>query len=195
MRLILKDICIKHNNLSVLNNFNFELKKFDNLMILGSNGSGKTSLIKTIIGLNPYAGEIFFEGLNTKKESYLLKKMNGVILEESEFPENLRVDEYLDFVKSFYEKWNNSIMSLFKLNPSKIIKELSRGEKQKLKIILALSHEPKNLIMDEPLQNLDFESEKVFLKLLKKYSQGKIIISTHHPEKYRFIKPKKIILK
>ena len=85
-------------------------------------------------------------------------------------------------------------MKKFKLNQKKTIQELSRGEKQKLKIITALSHNPKNLIMDEPLQNLDTESQETFLKILKKYSPGRMIISTHYPEKYNFLKTKKIKL-
>jgi ABC-2 type transport system ATP-binding protein len=98
----------------------------------------------------------------------------------------MRVREVLDFCRSVYEAWNETtcreLMGLFELNPDKKVKQLSKGMLTKLSLVLAVSHEPELLILDEPMSGLDPLGREEFLDgvLRTICERGQtVIFSTH----------------
>lgn len=158
-----KDLAIGYNK-ELIKNINFKLNKNDFLVVIGENGVGKTTLIKTLIGLvKPIEGNI---------EYYLDKKELGYL------PQNtVRKNVFPATVKEVIVSGNIKDVSNFKnllkgLNIShlkdKNISELSGGELQKVHLARALIGKPKLLILDEPSSSLSEKSRTNFYDLLYK---------------------------
>jgi ABC-2 type transport system ATP-binding protein len=153
-------------------------------LITGSNGSGKTTLLRCIMKLVQYKGEI-----NRRKVKI------GYAPENYLMPEYLTVNEFLYSIGRIKgltkNEYNNNKIDFFELfnikqYQNKLIKSLSNGTKQKVNLIQALIHEPKIIILDEPLVSLDYLSQVNLLRYLNSIAKIKlVIISTHNPEKFR----------
>ena len=153
----------------VLENYSMCLMKGKVYGLLGKNGEGKTTLIRMIMGvIPPDSGKIFYKGKKIKFNVPLYKKEVGYIPEESIFFSWMTIDGILNFNSSFYPSWNAQKASdyLQKLSLSRKlkIKNLSRGMKLKLGLIIALASEPKLLILDDPTSGLDVPTRHDFLK-------------------------------
>jgi len=153
----------------VLENFSMSLMKGKVYGLLGKNGEGKTTLIRMIMGVTPPDnGEIFYKGDKIKFNRPLYKKEVGYIPEESIFFSRMTIDEILNFNSSFYPSWNaqkaTDYLERLSLSKKLKIKNLSRGMKLKLGLIIALAAEPEFLILDDPTSGLDVPTRHDFLK-------------------------------
>ena len=155
-------------------------------VLLGPNGAGKSTTIKSIENLLSYNGEILICGY--PNNSLEAKKQFGYIPEVPVLYDLLTVDESIEFIgKAYrlenYKETGNKYLELFQLTQQrhKLAKELSKGMKQKLSMILALLIQPKALLVDEPMVGLDPASiEEVLNLLVELKNQGtSILISTH----------------
>ncbi|MBS4539591.1 ABC transporter ATP-binding protein [Clostridium sp. D2Q-11] len=176
----------KHFKSFILNNININIKENCITGFLGKNGTGKTTLIKIILGLvHKDEGEIhYFSNPNLNKKD--IKDRLGVVLDEGYFYDNLTLNEMKDLVSSTYTNWNNkkyeNYIKRFKLDGKQLISSLSKGMKMKYALALALSHNADLLIMDEPTSGLDPEVRKELMQILSEYVQqdGKsVFFSTH----------------
>lgn len=189
MKLQLKYISYKIADKTILNNINLELET-GLYALLGLNGTGKTSLINIISTLKkPSAGEFFYNDESVLKKPELLRKdlgfmsQNVGLIQDFDLIQNLT---YFGLLKGCERKsLNNYISNIIKdfdLEGYKKqkIKNLSGGLKQKVSFALSVINSPKVLILDEPINNLDYlEREKMYL-LLKNFSKtGIVILSTH----------------
>lgn len=154
--------------------------------LIGENGAGKTTIIKSILNIiNIDSGYIKIFNKNNKDE-YLVKEDIGVVLDGMFFPEIMTANDINIVMKSIYKKWDsklfNKYLSEFKLSKDKKIKELSKGMRKKLEIVTALSHHPKLLILDEPTSGLDpvvrNDILEIFLDFIKD-EEHTILLSTH----------------
>ncbi len=159
--------------------------------LLGPNGAGKTTTIKLILGLLELeAGEITVFNLQPSKDDMAIKQNIGYVSEEPLLFKSMTPKELFDFTSSI-RKLNpkDTTIKLQKYLESleaeqyyeKLIATLSRGNKQKMQIIAALLHDPKLLILDEPLTGLDAKSVKVVKEILELHVEngGSVIFSTH----------------
>ena len=155
-------------------------------VLLGPNGAGKSTTIKSIVNLLSYNGEILICGYPNNRLKK--KKQFGYIPEVPVLYDLLTVDESIEFIgKAYrlenYKETGNKYLELFQLTQQrhKLAKELSKGMKQKLSMILALLIQPKALLVDEPMVGLDPASiEEVLNLLVELKNQGtSILISTH----------------
>ena len=153
---------------------------------IGPNGAGKSTTIRTIMGLiNKTSGDIFINGKELDINDISLKKEIGYLPSEINLYDDLTVKEMLDYHESFYNKnvhkKRKELVSLFLLDESKRIVDLSLGNSKKLGIILALMHSPKILIVDEATSGLDPIMQKVFFDLImeEKKKGTTILYSTH----------------
>lgn len=170
------DEILKVENLSksfgkkkVLENFSMSLVKGKVYGLLGKNGEGKTTLIRMIMGvIPPDGGEIFYKGEKIKFNAPIYKKEVGYIPEESIFYSWMTIDGILNFNSSFYASWNaqkaTDYLERLSLSKKLKIKNLSRGMKLKLGLIVALASEPELLILDDPTSGLDVPTRHEFLK-------------------------------
>lgn len=157
---------------------------------IGSNGSGKTSTIKSIVGIHDFDGEIIVNGKIVKLKNSDYKKDIAYIPDNPDIYENLTGNQYINFIEDLYEvpmeerELNvNYLSELFEMKSflNNIISSYSHGMKQKLVIIAALAHSPKLLIMDEPFVGLDPKSAYLLKEEMKKLSNSgnAIFFSTH----------------
>lgn len=155
-------------------------------VLLGPNGAGKSTTIKSITNLLEYQGEIAICG--HKNSTIEAKQCFGYIPEVPVLYDLLTIDEHIDFIarayhKKDYEETANRYIELFDLQEKrkKNVKELSKGMKQKVSMLLALIIEPKALLVDEPMVGLDPASIEETLHLFQTLKeQGcAIFISTH----------------
>ncbi len=168
---------------SALCDVNLNLEKGKIIGLLGSNGSGKTTLIKTVAGLlTPSGGEIFIDGLKPGKQtksyvSYLPDK-------ECLYPW-MSVGQLLDFYGDFYKDFDSmkavSMLNNLNINMTDKLKQLSKGTKEKVQLILVMSRNAKLYLLDEPIGGVDPAARDYILNtIISNYSEeATVIISTH----------------
>ena len=187
---------IKDNVIKVLKNINFEIKKNQRVAITGESGSGKTSLLMIMSGLEkPTTGSIIFENKNLAQESEkqlteIRKKKIGLIFQQFYLIPNYTALENVMFPMQINEIGNEekkatSILSEIGLihRKNNLPSELSGGEQQRVAIARAISFNPKIILADEPTGNLDKKNTKIVSNLLLDYSKKKkisLILVTHN---------------
>lgn len=154
---------------------------------IGENGAGKSTTIKGILNLiKRDSGDISIFGMDIDKEEKAIKEQIGVVLDECNFHDNLKVSFIPKFMKNIYKNWEDEIfynyLKKFHLPAEKRIKEYSRGMKMKLSIAAALSHKPKLLILDEATSGLDPIVREDILDIFMDFIQDEqhsILMSSH----------------
>lgn len=128
--------------------------------LVGINGAGKTTLIKHILGLlRAKQGTVKVFGMNPAAHPEKVLAKIGFMSEVTELPEWMKTWELIRYTKAFYPNWSDEycheLMALFEIDQSKKIRDLSKGQKARVALMLALSHKPSLLILDEPSSGLD----------------------------------------
>lgn len=174
------------NKQEVLKGVNLELKKGNISAIMGPNGSGKTTILKSILDLvRPDSGEIFINGINTKNNCGY-RKFIGYMPQTPRYPENLRVRELIAMlkdVKGNHCNYDEDLISQLKMEEifDKPVGTLSNGTKQRVSCVIAFLFDQEIIILDEPTAGLDpVSTEIVKNKILKEKQKGKLIIITSH---------------
>ncbi|MDD5771884.1 MAG: ABC transporter ATP-binding protein [bacterium] len=181
----------QYHNVTAVNDLNLNVKKGEIFGFIGPNGAGKTTTIKMIAGLlKPTTGNITIDNIDISLNPIEAKKITGLIPDEPFLYEKLTGWEFLYFFGQLYnidkdiiESKASKLLDLFNLSyeSNDLIEGYSHGMKQKLIMISALLHEPKVLIVDEPMVGLDPRSSKIvkniFIELAKKGVT--IFMSTH----------------
>ena len=184
------------NNIKILKNINFEIKKNESVAIIGESGSGKTSLLMLMSGLeNPTNGSIVFNGedlskISDKRRTEIRKKKIGLIFQQFFLIPNYTALENVMFPMQINEIKNEkekaiSILEDFGLihRKNNLPSELSGGEQQRVAIARAISFDPEIVLADEPTGNLDRRNTEIVSDLLLKYSRKKkicLILVTHN---------------
>jgi len=194
----------KYGELVAVDNLSFEVKEGEIFGLLGLNGAGKTTTFRMIMGLiDDYDGEILLDG---RRIDYNISDKIGFLTEERSLLTKMTVLEqikYYGVLKGMDEdeiegKLDNYLTLLQMDNKikNKKIKELSKGNQQKIQFISAIIHEPKLLILDEPFSGLDPLNVELFKKIildLKKKGTS-IIFSSHRLEHVEYFCEKLVIL-
>jgi len=128
--------------------------------LVGANGAGKTTLIKHVLGLlRAEKGSVRVFGLDPVADPVGVLSRIGYLSEENDLPGWMRVDELLRYSRAFYPRWHdgyaNELRRAFALDPAAKIKTLSKGQKARAGLIVALAHRPELLVLDEPSSGLD----------------------------------------
>lgn len=189
----IKNLKIKYKDLEIFNDIslNFKENKFN--IILGKNGCGKSSLVKSVMQLIPYKGKVEIEDQDLK---LLKQKERGKLIaympQHIDFDENLIVHDLFEFARHPHSNG----LSMISKNDKRIIKKwakqfnlehwmnkkfsnLSGGQKQRVLFTAALIQETKYIILDEPNNNLDIKYNLELLENLAKLKNKTIILITH----------------
>lgn len=159
--------------------------------LVGPNGAGKTTLIKLVMGLiKPSSGMVKVFGKEENVLGAVNRKRIGYIADESFFYDFMTVQQTIDFCKGFHPGWDKKkcaeLMQRFHLPSGEPVKNLSRGMKAQLALILVLSQKPDLLLLDEPLDGLDPMRRLEFLNLVLEdfmEREGRaLLISSHYLE-------------
>ncbi len=145
-----------------------EIPKGRSLGLLGLNGAGKTTTIKMLMGLlRPTAGSVSVAGFDPAVDSLEVKRRVGYVPEQQFIYKWMRVREAVVYCKAFYPTWDDATcdrwLKTLELDPHKKVKHLSKGMVVKLAFVLAVSHQPEVLLLDEPMAGLDPIAREEFL--------------------------------
>ncbi|MGF3065876.1 ABC transporter ATP-binding protein [Facklamia sp. P12950] len=170
-----------------INNLDLKIRKGYVTGFVGPNGSGKTTIIKLIMGLmKAESGSIKVFGKDLKKHVVAIKEEIGFVYAENYFYDHLTVEETGKMIAPFYKKWDWetywSYTQSFGLSKAKKIEELSTGMKVALSLAIALSHDPMLIILDEPTSGLDPIVRNRVLDILFDYiqdSEKSVFFSSH----------------
>ncbi|MBU4495932.1 MAG: ABC transporter ATP-binding protein [Acidobacteria bacterium] len=183
----IKDLAKSFGKKRVLENIGFTVKKGEIVGLLGLNGEGKTTLIRSILGIIPFdGGTIHYNSLPLTYSTGRGKHSIAVVPEDSFFYNGMTVSEHLRLNASFYPSLNqkryDDLTSEFELSLSQKIGSLSRGQKLKLALVMALATEPDLLLLDDSTSGLDVPTRKEFLRgIIRDYTDrgASVLFATH----------------
>src|SRR5262245_18176587 len=151
----------------VLEDVAFEVSSGQTFAVLGRNGVGKTTMIRTLLGLLPAdAGAIRVAGCDPAAEPLELRRRVGYLAEEQAMYDWMTPVELCRFLQPFYPQWDSALadryLERFELPRHVRIERLSKGQTVKLGLAVALAHAPQVAILDDPALGLDPVSRKDF---------------------------------
>ena len=169
-----------------LNNLNLKVEEGEIFGFIGPNGAGKTTTIRLFLDLiRPTKGSAKIFGKDMNQHSVAIKKEVGFLPGEIFLPENFTGKSCLEYFRGFKNQVDNKYLKFLidslEFDTTKKIRDYSKGNRQKLSIILALMHKPKLLLLDEPTSGLDPLNQQIFYKLMSdvKRNGATIFLSTH----------------
>ena len=166
---------------------NFSVEKGTIMGFIGRNGSGKPTLIKTILNMIPKtSGKVLFDGTPMYGNEETVKAKIGVVFDSLIYPLNLKPNRIKNMISPFYKTFDpirfDELMSRFELDPSKKLSAYSKGMQMKFGVVMALCHNPELIILDEPTAGLDpiarADVIDLLLELMQKEERS-ILFSTH----------------
>ncbi len=189
--LVVEGLTKKFGGVVALENVSLSLKAGEIFALIGPNGSGKTTLIKCIAGLlHPHTGTIRVDRVPLAEEPVRAKSKMGYIPDDPVIWPGMTGLEFLSMVGSLYgiprktsAKRIPELLALFRLEDMayQYFDDYSRGNRQKFSILAALLHQPKLLLIDEPMVGLDPASAAVASKLFVSFAKegGTILLAIH----------------
>lgn len=182
----IKNISKKFGKLEVLSEVNLSCKKGECIALIGPNGCGKTTLIKSVLGMVlPDKGLIEFNGKSVLGE-YLYRENIGYMPQIGRYPDNMTIGQIIDMIKKIRnsnKELDVDLLKAFELEKmfDKKMRTLSGGTTQKVSAVLAFLFNPDVLILDEPTAGLDpLASEILKEKIISEKEKGKLILITSH---------------
>jgi len=186
-----KNLSRSFGPVKAVDDLSFAVEPGEIYALLGPNGAGKTTTIKIILSmLNPDQGEVWFDGHRILNGDNGYKARIGYVPENAALYETLTGREFLEFVGSLHHlppetvrRKSDRLMELTDITHAadQLIREYSKGMKQKILIIAALLHNPDLIILDEPFSGLDANAVSVFREVFREQARGgKSIIFCSH---------------
>jgi ABC-2 type transport system ATP-binding protein len=172
----------------VLDGVSFALAEGEVAGLVGRNGAGKSTLLRIAMGmLVPQQGRVRVFGLSPIDDPVEVKKRIGYVAEDQVLPAGMSIAELAALHRALFPKWDGAmekdLCDRFGLSPRDRIKQLSKGQKREVALMLALCHRPELLILDEPAGGLDPAARREFLeasiRLLNREGSA-ILFSSHH---------------
>lgn len=178
-----KHVYKKFKRKQVLKDMSFTAEKGQITCLIGINGAGKTTIMKSIMALTPIdSGEILIDGQKISKEAY--EKITYIPDRLTMLP-SYTIAQAFQFMADFYKTWNKQrateLLAFFKLEPSEKISSLSKGNAAKVNLLLGLALDVDYILMDEPFSGIDIFSREQIAEVFTSHlieNRG-VIITTH----------------
>ncbi|MEK4426206.1 ABC transporter ATP-binding protein [Solibacillus sp. FSL K6-1523] len=179
----LKNVRKKYGRKHILKGVSFTANKGEITCLIGINGVGKTTIMKSIMALTPInSGEILIDGEKIRKESF--EKIT-FIPDTITMPQQMKISEAFQFMADFYKSWNQQraqeLLQFFKLDANDRIANLSKGNTAKVNMLLGLALDVDYLLMDEPFSGIDIFSREQIAEVFTSHliEDRGVIITTH----------------
>ena len=170
-----------------LNNINLIVPEGVVFGLVGKNGAGKTTIIKHIMGLlEPQTGSSNVFGLSPITNPVETLSRIGYMGETDELPSWMYVKELINYRKAFFPNWDNAyaeeIIEAFEIELTKKVKDLSKGQRARVALMLALAHKPDLLVLDEPSDGLDPVLRRDILQAVIRtvVNEGRTVLFSSH---------------
>jgi len=155
---------------------------------LGQNGAGKSSTIKMLLGMvhpTSGAGRVFGHNIDNEKESLLIRQRVAFVAEDKRLYDYMTVEQIVRFTRSFFPHWNHDLehrlLDQFELPPDRKVRQLSKGMRTKLALLLGFARGCELLILDEPTEGLDpVAIEDVLQIVVSLAAQGTTVFFSSH---------------
>ena len=181
----IKNLTMKYKNGKGVSNISISVQNGEVKGLLGPNGAGKSTTMRSLMGfLIPSEGILKVEGIDTLENPVDAKKIIGYLPGDPQLPQNLNSKTLFKLgadMRSHSTDYAMELAEKFELEIDQSLKELSKGNRQKVALILALLHKPKALILDEPTSGLDPFHQRTFFEIIKKFAEdgASILLSSH----------------
>lgn len=173
----------KYGHVIALDNLSFSIESGRIVGLLGPNGSGKTTLIKLANGLlTPTCGDISICGTHPGKESHGIV---SYLPERPAVPTWMSVEQLMDFYEDFYHDFRRFVaedmLNHLNISPKQRIKQMSKGNREKVQLIMVMSRAAKLYLLDEPIGGVDPATRDYILSaIIGNYNpEASVVISTH----------------
>lgn len=155
--------------------------------LVGENGAGKTTLIKHVLGLLvPGRGTVRVFGRNPVADPVGVLGRTGYLSEDRDLPDWMRVGELMRYTQAFFPNWDEAfaeeLRQMFELDAGQEIKVLSRGQRARAGLLVALAHRPELLVLDEPSSGLDAVVRRDILTAIVRTvaEEGRTVLFSSH---------------
>jgi len=184
-----KGLCKRYGDVVALAGLDLEVRRGECFGMLGPNGAGKTTTVEIFEGLRvPDSGDVEVLGDRWRGDGLRLRARLGIQLQETKFPEKLRVSEVVGLFRSFYPRGLavSAMLALVALEEKAeaYVRTLSGGQKQRLSLACALVGDPELLFLDEPTTGLDPQSRRQTWEIVEGFkARGRtVLLTTHYME-------------
>lgn len=188
----------KFGRIKALDGVSFNVQEGKITALLGINGVGKSTTLKSIMGLVKLDdGDIFIDGEKLKHKTY--NKIAMVPDVDTQYP-NMTIKDAFEYMEVFYENWDMDkaykMLKVFKLSDDRKMAKLSKGNLARVKIILGFSQNAKYLLLDEPFSGIDVFTREDFIESMINYMDEDmaILITTHEIKEVENIVDEVILL-
>lgn len=178
-----KNLSKSYGSHQVLNDVSFDFKEGQIIGLLGPNGSGKTSLIKILVGLiNDYKGDVLVDGSRPGKQS---KAAVAYLPEKTYLASWMTTKDAVNYIADFYDDFDKEkalvMIDRFQLPLKQKVKTMSKGMQEKLQLVLVMCRNARLYVLDEPMGGVDPAARDFILEtILKNRPEGStILMSTH----------------
>ena len=178
-----KSLCKRYGNVQALDNVSFEVEPGRVVGLLGPNGSGKTTLIKLANGLlTPTGGELLING---QKPGKATRAQVSYLPDRPCLPEWMSAEKLLNMFADFYADFQRDkaqeMLEKLGIDPKQKIKQMSKGTREKVQLILVMSRKAELYLLDEPIGGVDPATRDYILEtIIRNYNPtASVVISTH----------------
>ena len=178
-------LCKSFGRVRVLDNLNLQVPEGSVFALVGTNGAGKTTIMRTLVNiLQASSGVSTLLGKDSRKLTPSDFRRIGYVSENQELPERLTIAQYFDYLRPLYPGWDvgleQSMRREMDLPAKRQLSKLSHGMRMKTVLIAGLAFRPRLLILDEPLSGMDtLTRDEVIDGLLEQAGETTILISSH----------------
>lgn len=185
----IEDLAVRYGELVAVNGISFDVEEGECFGLLGPNGAGKTSTLSVIEGLQPPTqGRVSVAGFDMAHDAKQAKRIMGVQLQSNAYFPDLTTVELIQLTASFYDLFptrKQTIEQLARFDLSEKagakVGQLSGGQQQRLSLALALTNDPKIVLLDEPTTGLDPQARRsVWQNIRQMKAEGRTIVLTTH---------------